>query len=135
VDVELRQSLWAFIRDLNRQGHSIILTTHYLEEAEALCSRVAMLKQGEIVALDSTANLLNRHVSLQLCLRLNPARLPQALHPLLSAQEGDIFKLALNHLSELETVLRTLREAGSTVEDMGVTKPDLEDVFLKIVQS
>ena len=59
VDVELRQSLWAFIRQLNQQGHTILLTTHYLEEAEALCQRVAMLKEGRIVALDTTANLLS----------------------------------------------------------------------------
>ena len=60
VDVELRQSLWAFIRKLNRDGHTIILTTHYLEEAEALCRRIAMLKAGRIVALDTTQNLLSR---------------------------------------------------------------------------
>ena len=58
VDVELRQSLWAFIRKLNRDGHTIILTTHYLEEAEALCARIAMLKAGRVVALDTTQNLL-----------------------------------------------------------------------------
>src|SRR5690349_22733435 len=57
VDVELRQSLWAFIRQLNRDGHTIILTTHYLEEAEALSGRIAMLKSGRVVALDSTRNL------------------------------------------------------------------------------
>ena len=60
VDVELRQSLWQFIRKLNRDGHTIILTTHYLEEAETLCSRIAMLKAGRVVALDSTENLLSR---------------------------------------------------------------------------
>jgi ABC-2 type transport system ATP-binding protein len=59
VDVELRQTLWEFIRELNRDGHTIVLTTHYLEEAEILCSRVGMLKQGRIVALDSTKNLLD----------------------------------------------------------------------------
>ena len=58
VDVELRQSLWKFIRRLNREGHTILLTTHYLEEAEALCRRVAILKQGQIVALDTTQHLL-----------------------------------------------------------------------------
>jgi ABC-2 type transport system ATP-binding protein len=58
VDVELRQALWKFIRRLNADGHTIVLTTHYLEEAEALCNRIAMLKQGRIVALDTTANLL-----------------------------------------------------------------------------
>src|SRR5512140_3332975 len=60
VDVELRQSLWGFIRKLNRDGHTIILTTHYLEEAEALCARIAMLKAGRIVALDTKQNLLSR---------------------------------------------------------------------------
>lgn len=58
VDVELRQGLWQFIRRLNGEGHTIILTTHYLEEAEALCNRIALLKQGRVVALDTTANLL-----------------------------------------------------------------------------
>ena len=58
VDVELRQTLWAFIRGLNAAGHTIVLTTHYLEEAQQLCSRIAMMKDGRIVALDSTANLL-----------------------------------------------------------------------------
>jgi ABC-2 type transport system ATP-binding protein len=63
VDVELRQSLWQFISRLNQDGHTIVLTTHYLEEAEALCQRIAMLKQGKIVALDTTANLLTRYGS------------------------------------------------------------------------
>jgi ABC-2 type transport system ATP-binding protein len=58
VDVELRQGLWQFIRRLNGEGHTIILTTHYLEEAEALCNRIALMKQGRVVALDTTANLM-----------------------------------------------------------------------------
>ncbi|NJD24964.1 MAG: ABC transporter ATP-binding protein [Betaproteobacteria bacterium] len=58
VDVELRQGLWHFIRRLNGEGHTIILTTHYLEEAEALCNRIALMKQGRVVALDTTANLM-----------------------------------------------------------------------------
>ncbi len=60
VDVELRQSLWKFVSRLNQEGHTIVLTTHYLEEAEQLCGRIAMLKKGEIVALDTTSNLLGR---------------------------------------------------------------------------
>ncbi|MEY2707213.1 MAG: hypothetical protein RI905_965, partial [Pseudomonadota bacterium] len=60
VDVELRQSLWKFISRLNQEGHTIVLTTHYLEEAQELCGRIAMLKKGQIVALDTTANLLAR---------------------------------------------------------------------------
>lgn len=61
VDVELRQGLWQFVRRLNGEGHAIILTTHYLEEAEALCSRIALMKQGQVIALDSTANLMAAH--------------------------------------------------------------------------
>ena len=76
VDVELRQSLWGFIRKLNRDGHTIILTTHYLEEAEALCGRIAMLKAGRVVALDTTQNLLSRVAGIT-C-RLVAARVPAA---------------------------------------------------------
>ncbi len=65
VDVELRQSLWQFISRLNQDGHTIVLTTHYLEEAEALCQRIAMLKQGKIVALDTTENLLSQYGSIK----------------------------------------------------------------------
>jgi ABC-2 type transport system ATP-binding protein len=61
VDVELRQGLWQFIRRLNGEGHTIILTTHYLEEAEALCNRIALMKQGRVIALDTTANLMAEH--------------------------------------------------------------------------
>ena len=61
VDVELRQGLWQFVRRLNGEGHTIILTTHYLEEAEALCGRIALMKQGRVVALDTTANLMAAH--------------------------------------------------------------------------
>jgi ABC-2 type transport system ATP-binding protein len=135
VDVELRQSLWEFIRRLNREGHTIVLTTHYLEEAETLCSRVAMLKQGEVVALDTTANLLNRHAAIQASIRLDPPRLPDVLQPLLSGQDGDVFKLSLKHHAELESVLSALREAGIRLVELDVSKPDLEDVFLKLVQS
>lgn len=74
VDVELRQGLWQFIRKLNRDGHTIVLTTHYLEEAEALCGRIAMLKAGRIVALDTTANLLRRFATHSLSVRLEHPR-------------------------------------------------------------
>jgi ABC-2 type transport system ATP-binding protein len=70
VDVELRQGLWTFVRRLNREGHTVVLTTHYLEEAETLCDRIGMLKTGSIVALDATANLVRRHHAVYLRLRV-----------------------------------------------------------------
>ena len=78
VDVDLRRSLWEFISRLNREGHTILLTTHYLEEAEALCGRIAMFKQGPLVALDATRNLLQLHSGV-MQLRLEPEAVPAAL--------------------------------------------------------
>ena len=97
VDVELRQSLWGFIRKLNRDGHTIILTTHYLEEAEALCGRIAMMKAGRIVALDTTRNLLSRFVGLTV--RLSAARLPDAWKGRLARREGAVHYLGLDPMA------------------------------------
>lgn len=132
VDVELRQMLWAFIQQLNQQGHTIILTTHYLEEAEALCQRVAMMKQGRIVALDTTRALLKNHATKQLSLRLTGALPPQLLS-LVKQQQGDEVILGLSELTQVETVLRVLREAKVEIQDMQLQEADLEDVFLNLV--
>ncbi len=133
VDVELRQMLWEFIKKLNRDGHTIILTTHYLEEAEALCSRVAMMKQGKIVALDSTANLLNKFAGKQLRLILGDVNLPASIQPLLRSQEKGAFTFALHDMVQIEFVLSALREANIKVIDMQLNEADLEDVFLSLV--
>jgi len=134
VDVELRQGLWAFIRRLNRDGHTIVLTTHYLEEAESLCGRIAMLKQGRIVALDTTPNLLRRFSGHTLRLRLAPGHgMPEALHRR-SAGQGDgvqVFNLA--NCDEIEGILAGLRDAGCRIDDIEVGKPDLEEVFLRVM--
>lgn len=134
VDVELRQMVWEFIRRLNREGHTIILTTHYLEEAETLCSRVAMLKQGRIVALDSTHNLLNRVPGKNLRLRLAPVLLPQSLAPMVRSRDEDSVTIAIAEISQVEQVLSELRAASVRVEDMQLIEADLEDVFLEIVR-
>src|SRR5213595_541468 len=89
VDVELRQSLWAFIRKLNRDGHTIILKTHYLEEAEALCAQIAMLKAGRVVALDTTRNLLSRFAGVTV--RLTAPMLPEAWRSRVQRQEGETY--------------------------------------------
>ena len=132
VDVELRQMLWEFIKRLNREGHTIILTTHYLEEAETLCSRVAMMKQGEIVALDSTQNLLNRLPGKNLQLKLADA-LPASLMDLVKFADGLDYTLALNEVAQVEFVLTELRAANVVVVDMQLIEADLEDVFVNLV--
>ena len=134
VDVELRQALWRFIRQLNRDGHTIVLTTHYLEEAEALCQRIAMLKQGQVVALDTTQNLLGRHSGCYVELRIDPDRLPEALQPRVTDRlEGGAYRLALKDYIELETLMHELREARVKVVEMEVMQPDLEEVFVQIM--
>jgi len=132
VDVELRQALWRFIQRLNREGHTVLLTTHYLEEAEALCNRVAMLKRGKIVALDSMQNLLNSVAACRVQLRLS-GDLPAVLSPQIIERTDDGYVLALSSLSALETVLALLREANITVLEMDLQRPDLEEVFLQVV--
>lgn len=133
VDVELRQMLWEFIKKLNREGHTIILTTHYLEEAETLCKRVAMMKQGEVVALDSTANLLNQFAGKNMTLRLANATLPASLHAMLKMREDNVYTLALAELGQMEYVLSELRLANVVVEDIQLNEAALEDVFLSLV--
>lgn len=135
VDVELRQMLWEFIKKLNREGHTIILTTHYLEEAETLCSRVAMMKSGEVVALDSTANLLNQFSGKNLRLVLGGQPLPDSLCSMLKSSENGVYFLGLSHVSQMEFVLSELRKANVMVDDMQLIEPDLEDVFLSLVGS
>lgn len=134
VDVELRQGLWEFIRKLNRDGHTIVLTTHYLEEAEALCGRIAMLKQGKIVALDTTRNLLERYSRRQVKLLLAPEVLPDALQPLLSARDGNSFILSIPDYTELQRVLTRLKEEKIEVREIELLQTDLEEVFVSIMR-
>jgi len=125
--------LWEFIKKLNRDGHTIILTTHYLEEAEALCSRVGMMKQGEIVALDSTANLLNKFSGKRLRLTLGDVILPVNIQPLVRHHEQGIYTFALSDMTQIEDVLSALRSANIKVLDMQLSEADLEDVFMSLV--
>lgn len=134
VDVELRQMLWAFIQKLNRQGHTIILTTHYLEEAETLCQRVAMLKQGRVVTLDTTQQLLRSHAAKQLSLRVEGV-VPAHLQTMIKQQQGDEVIFNLADIGQVEIILSALRQAQVAVLDIQLQEVDLEDVFLNLVGS
>ena len=119
VDVELRQSLWRFIGQLNQQGHTIVLTTHYLEEAQAMCGRIAMLKQGRVVALDQTAKLLSRYEGGVLLVRYS--------------DEGTE-RLRFKHYLDLEPMMAAIRLSGRSIESLQIEGSSLEDVFLDIMQ-
>ena len=132
VDVELRQTLWKFIEGLNRDGHTIVLTTHYLEEAEALCGRIAMLQGGKVVALDKTADLLRRHAGAFLRVKVN-GPLPAELVARRPVEAAGAFRFQLANYDEADAVLAPLRAAGLHIEELEVQSPDLEDVFLQIM--
>lgn len=145
VDVELRQTLWRFISRLNREGHTIVLTTHYLEEAQALCDRLGMMRRGELVALERTGDLLRRFAGLQLVLRFATGHLPASLRaleigagrrddPLATVSEQHVLHaLRLNSYEDVEPILAQCRAAGCVLEDMEIKKADLEDVFLQLM--
>ena len=131
VDVELRQTLWQFIAKLNKQGSTVLLTTHYLEEAEALCSRIAMLKQGKIVALAQTSELLKAASSNVLRFKID-----SELPTLLAAKAritGRIVQFPAHNANEIEQYLAAVRQAGLVAEDIEIRKADLEDVFLDVM--
>src|SRR5882724_4109571 len=132
VDVELRQGLWQFVRRLNREGHTIVLTTHYLEEAETHCSRIAMLKAGRIVALDTTRDLLGSFSGLELRLHIDRAALPPGMPGQVVAADGGEFRVRLANYLELEEALVGLRQAGVAIREMEVHPPHLEEVFLRL---
>jgi ABC-2 type transport system ATP-binding protein len=133
VDVELRQGLWHFVRRLNRDGHTVVLTTHYLEEAQSLCTRIGMLKAGRLVALDSTRNLLASLSGLYLKLALEAEALPEALTARLVGRDGANVTLRLESYAEIEPVLAGLREAGVGVKEFELEQPDLEEVFMSVM--
>ena len=131
VDVELRQTLWQFIAKLNKEGHTVLLTTHYLEEAEALCGRIAMLKSGRVVALDRTSELLKAASSSVLRFKLD-AELPKVLADK-ARITGRIVQFPAHDALEIENYLAAVRKAGLHAEDVEIRKADLEDVFLDVM--
>lgn len=131
VDVELRQTLWQFIAKLNKQGQTVLLTTHYLEEAEALCGRIAMLKRGQLLALERTSDLLRSATSQVLRFKLDGA-LPAALAAV-ARVTGRIVQLPVHNAVEIENYLAAVRAAGLLAEDVEIRQADLEDVFLEVM--
>ena len=132
VDVELRQTLWQFIAKLNKQGSTVLLTTHYLEEAEALCGRIAMLKNGRVVALDRTSELLKAASSNVLRFKID-SELPKQLADK-ARITGRIVQFPAHNANEIEQYLAAIREAGLHAEDVEIRKADLEDVFLDVMR-
>jgi len=135
VDVELRQKLWSFVKELNNEGHTIVLTTHYLEEAEALCNRVAMMKSGKIVALDSTKNLLKEFSLKNLKVRLQKnsiKKITTLLKETPFLQEDDWCTFKLKKVSDASSIIEKLNSLKIQILDLKLIESDLENIFLKL---
>lgn len=136
VDVELRKSLWEFIKTLHKKGHTIVLTTHYLEEAEALCDRIAILNHGEIIALDTKDGLLSRGIGNSMTVSItttSPINVPAQLKENVKQQNDTHLMLLLNRQKDsVVQVLDLLREHGADILELQTEAADLEDVFVEL---
>jgi ABC-2 type transport system ATP-binding protein len=134
VDVELRRALWSFTRELHANGTTVVLTTHYLEEAQALCERIGILDRGEVQLIESTSQILARHPFRFLSLTL-PAgvELPAALRERVVAEKNGVLELKLEKDKHpIGGVFEALRKAGIAVEDVRTREPTLEDIFVEL---
>jgi ABC-2 type transport system ATP-binding protein len=135
VDVELRQTLWAFVRELNAAGHTILLTTHYLEEAQQLCQRIAMLKAGKVIALDTTARLLSAFSDRLLKIKLGTGEsLPATVADSAQSKPGGEWHIAIRDTHQIDDILGAIRAHGASISHLELTEPDLEQVFLRLMQ-
>ena len=137
VDVELRQRLWCFMKDLNQSGHTIVLTTHYLEEAENLCKRIAMVNRGKLVALDDTKKLIRKNSSKNLNIKIDSKDVKKVLKILKNFKvfiENEILTITLEELDELNNIIVLLKKNKIKFFDIQTTEPDLEKVFLQMTK-
>ncbi len=138
VDIELRQQLWGHVRELNQLGTTVLLTTHYLEEAEELCDRIAIIDHGRVIACDTTESLLKRLDSKHLTLVLGGdiEAVPEALtrfNAELAAPRRLVFHYRPSQ-SPVPDILRAVTAAGLDVVDMTTEETDLEDLFLQLTR-
>ena len=132
VDVELRRTLWTFMRELHAGGTTVVLTTHYLEEAQDLCSRIAIINKGELCALETTAQLIARHPYRFLSVKLSGAQLPEKLAALQSGGKNGNIELKVPTAEPIGAMLESLRSAGCVIEDIATRDPTLEDIFVEL---
>ena len=137
VDVELRQRLWEFMKDLNSRGHTIVLTTHYLEEAENLCERIAMVNYGKLVALDNTKKLIRNNSTKNLNIKIDKKdelKILKILNGFDVLIEEEMLTITLEKINELNSIITLLKKNKVNFFDIQTTEPDLEKVFLQITK-
>ena len=139
VDVELRHTLWDFVREINRQGTTILLTTHYLEEAEQMCNRIAIMHHGKLIAMQSTASLLKELGTRSILVYLERPldQLPEGLccQSAELNETGTTLQLTLSASQTTGELLKTLCDLGLPIADIETQKAGLEEIFLQITQT
>lgn len=137
VDVEIRKSLWKFIKKLHHSGHTILLTTHYLEEVEHLCNKIVMIDKGKILAQSPTAELMNQAHNLPTTVQIETKEglFPSGLDDKVLSRENNIFTLKLNSSDELLFILTSLKNAGISFGEVNINRPSLEDIFINCIHN
>jgi ABC-2 type transport system ATP-binding protein len=139
VDVELRHTLWDFVREINQQGTTILLTTHYLEEAEQMCDRIAIMNHGDIIALESTETLLKKLGTRSILVHLQTPikELPDNLccQGAELDDTGTSLHLTLSASQSAGDLLKRLCEIGLPITDIETRKAGLEEIFLQLTQA
>ena len=139
VDVELRKNLWENVKSLNNQGVTIILTTHYLEEAEEMCNRIGILNKGNLVALDSTKNLLNKIQTKKVTFKINKKidikdNVLDSLK-VISNKENEICVSYEKSKINIEEIINFIKKENVQIDDISTDDGDLEDVFLLLTKN
>ena len=138
VDIDLRQQLWEYVRALNESGVTVVLTTHYLEEAEELCDHIAIIHQGEVVANEPTPQLLARIDEKELLLEVEgplseaPRKIAGCAVELHGETGMTVRYSAVDH--SFDEVIAAVHEAGFTIRDLSTREADLEDIFMQLTQ-
>tara|TARA_X000000368_G_C22858932_1_gene635643 strand:- start:133 stop:879 length:747 start_codon:yes stop_codon:yes gene_type:complete len=139
VDVELRKNLWDNVKSLNNQGVTIILTTHYLEEAEKMCDRIAILNKGNMVALDSTKNLLDKiqtkKVTIKTDKKIKIKDDDLESLKILSNLENEVCLSYEKSKINMEELITLIKKDNVKIKDISTDDADLEDVFLRLIKS
>ena len=132
VDVEIRKSLWEFITELHTKGHTILLTTHYLEEVEKLCNKIIMIDKGNVIAQSTKAELNKQSSSLPTTVQIETqdGKFSPELLGRVIAREGNQFTLKLENSDQLLPILNLLKLAEVKIEDIKINHPSLEDIFI-----
>lgn len=133
VDVEIRKNLWDFITELHQQGHTILLTTHYLEEVEKLCNQIIMIDKGQIIAQSSKDDLIVKASDLATTFEIETldGALCDTLQDKVLNREGNKYLLQIGNNNQIVEIINHLHQSGINIINMNINKPRLEDIFLK----